>query len=145
MRVDNDRATEEEKASASLSGGVKKGRNCLRYYQESLTVTCSVCSIFFQGKGSRRGHGSDAWIRGCSRLKSEVVVEYEKSKHQQDANAAAETQAGVVKAGGTFSGQLAQRDEAVRTAMKLHYRVVKESIAMEKRSFLKELLKSIMG
>ena len=103
----------------------KKGHNWLWYDQESLTRTCSVCSTFFQRKGSRGGHGSDAWIQGCSRLKYEVVVEHEKLKHHRDANAAAEMQAGIVKAGGMFSGQLAQRDEAIQMAMKLLYWLVK--------------------
>ena len=108
-------------------------------------MTCTICQEFYRGKRTAGGFGRDAWLKGCTRLKCEVVQEHEGSKMHRDANAARRTQEGVQRMGpgGMFAKQFAQRDDAVVVAMKLLFWLIKENIALEKWNSLKLLLESL--
>lgn len=106
-------------------------------------MTCSVCISFYAGKTVGGGFGREAWIKGCTRLRSEVVHEHEASKMHRDASAARQTSQSVQKIGGLFAKQFAQRDETVVMAMKLLFWICKENVALSKWNALKRLVDSL--
>ncbi len=74
----------------------KKGRQWLVYNPQTKEMSCSICQAFFKGKlTGYSGFGRDAWLKGCGRLKQEVVVEHDASKMHRDAYAAEKTRMGV--------------------------------------------------
>ena len=114
----------------------KKGRPWLLFNVEEKAMTCEYCKSHQRTKGGS-GFGRDAWIKGCKRLKLEVVVEHERSKPHREAHAAAQTKKSVEKQGGMFACAIAQRDSATTLAMKLLLWVIKENVALDKWNSLK--------
>lgn len=105
-------------------------------------MSCFTCKEFWKGKSGAGGFGRDAWLKGCTRLRIEVVTEHEKSKMHRDANAARQTKQTIDRRG-MFAAQFARRDEAALMAMKLLFWVVKENVALEKWNSLKTLLENL--
>ena len=67
-------------------------------------MTCAWCTTFLHSKTLSAGYKRDAWVKGCQRLKSEVVAEHEASKAHREAEEAEKNRVSVQKQG-SFVGK----------------------------------------
>lgn len=82
---------------------------------EAAKNTCmaySTCTEFHRGKQLIGGFGRDAWLKGCTHFRIDVVIEHKRSKMHHDANASQPTKQAFNKTRGIFAAQFNRHDEA---------------------------------
>ena len=120
----------ERKRIHKLQETWKKGRPWLLYDEKEKHMTCAWCTTFLYSKTLSAGYKRDAWVKGCQRLKSEVVAEHEASKAHREAEEAEKIRVSVQTQGGLFRRQMQRRDDATIIAMRTLLWLVKENVAL---------------